>query len=50
MGRGEKCITSWGMREHCMFLPVESLTLFSVSCQYDAQNDNLFTCMVYMWL
>ena len=29
--RYERCMTSWCMREHCMFLTVEILPLFSVS-------------------
>ena len=30
-----RCMTSWGMREHCMFLPVETLPLFSVSVLWE---------------
>ena len=31
VGGYERCMTSWCMREHCMFLTVETLPLFSVS-------------------
>ena len=31
VGGYETCMTSWCMREHCMFLTVEILPLFSVS-------------------
>ena len=31
VGGYERCMTSWCMREHCMFLTVEILPLFSVS-------------------
>ena len=30
-GGYERCMTLWCMREHCMFLTVETLPLFSVS-------------------
>ena len=30
VGGYERCMTSWCMREHCMFLTVEILPLFSV--------------------
>ena len=31
VGGYERCMTSWCMREHCMFLTVETLPLFSIS-------------------
>ena len=31
VGGYERCMTSWCMREHCLFLTVEILPLFSVS-------------------
>ena len=30
VGGYERCMTSWCMREHCLFLTVETLSLFSV--------------------
>ena len=42
VGGYERCMTSWCMREHCMFLTVEILPLFSVSrmcCGTDAQKE-----------
>ena len=30
VGGYERCMTSWCMREHCMFLKVETLPFFSV--------------------
>ena len=30
-GGCERCMTAWCMREHCMFLIVETLPFFSVS-------------------
>ena len=30
-GGYERCMISWCMREHCMFLTVETLPLFSVN-------------------